>query len=919
MAMVPGCPDDLELASVLCRLRTRGPAILAARKAVPLKHLRPFTRSADDWTGVGGVARPGLLATAYSETDFEVDRAALRDALEAAAGQCGVSAFERMRAVADDLGERYLRGPAAASEIEDLTRAMRDWLPFVSRARFVPFYDEVSALPELPPYRSAAEDAVAGPPAVAGPQSHDLPADRHERDLAERGDKAGLVWAAVGYVPWRGLEGGEAPADPRCRVLEGRGATSDEALREALYLRHPVLLIVQHLGPWRDRTHPALPGALVDILGLPAGPRAAAMRRIVGLCIGQCRATAFELEDELSGQVDWSKFRPLLVMAADIIAAEDAPGSVVRTLLGELITEASRSWTEADTFAARATVLAVAITIASFGVGGLLAGIVIGIVDLGFQTAAISVHEGMVEGQNLEREQFNRLAMVDASLLVASDPETARLGWWLGALSLVMLPVGVAGLAQGAAAIRRGRALGELREASVKALEAARAASRRLPSGEVGLTRFTLAGAPPVPPTPAPTRATAPSPVDAVEAPRPVDLPPAAPEVAVRSPPAAEAAAPNAAFQADRKRLEDYAAGFGGMAPLEDDLARRMAVNPNAFARLQGEWRKLGFIRKSYDFLDEAITRGTARAAGRDPDAALARARASRAMRQALDRTTVPASPLTTGSPAVVRPPRGRPAALGSRETFIGPVRQKTWSLAPERWKRVVIDPEHPPDLVPNGIVLEFPNGERVWRTAGDEPATVIESMLGPSSKRKYFERAYFRRGEMDPSYATSRMELAHSQGQGTGFESFYAIAYAPSDVNQILQNLGIEEFLRILHENQLRGVTYKLVTTTSLHSRSLRLKQITYRVEAVFGGENRTVLTTGIRVEGSAEKPLVSLAEDLTYVDPEAFSHLPMNDLPVAIADRRREMFARLVQKWASFTKSKTAKAKAAKGAAVE
>lgn len=913
--MVPGCPDDLELASVLCRLRMRGPAILAARKAVPLRHLRPFTRSDDDWAGVSGIVRSGLLATAYLEANFEVDREALRSALEAAAGQCGVSAFERMRAVADALGERYLRGPAAASEIEDLTRAMRDWLPFVSRARFVPFYDEASVLPELPPHRPAVGEAAVSPSAAAAPQSPVLPADRHERELAERGDKLGLVWAAVGYVPWRALEGGEVAADPRHRVLLGHGGIGDEALREALYLRHPVLLIVQHLGPWRDHTHPALPGALVEILGLPAIPRAAAIRRIVGLCIGQCRATALELEDELAGRVDWSKFRPLLVMAADIIAADDAPGSVVRTLLDELIAEASRAWTDADDFAAKATVLAVALAIASFGVGGLLAGIVIGIADLGFQTAAISVHEGMVEARNLEREEFNRLAMVDASLLVASDPETARLGWWLGALSLVMLPVGVAGLAQGAAAIRQGRALGETREAAMKALEAARAASRRLSSGEVGVTRFTLAGDPPVLPPPPSAGAAARSPLEAVEASRPVELPPAAAEVAVQSPPVAEAVAQSAAYLADRKRLDDYAAGFGGLERLEDDLARRMAGNPNAFVPLKGEWRKMGFIRKDYDFLDEAITRGMARATGRDPDTALASARAGKAMRQGLDRSIAPASSLTTVGPAVVRPPRGRPAALGSRETFIGPIRQKAWSLAPERWKRVVIDPENPPDLVPNGIVLEFPNGERVWRTAGDEPATVVESVLGPSSKRKYFERAYFRRGEMDSSYAKSRMELAHAQGQGTGFESFYAIAYAPSDVNQILQNLGIEEFLRILHDNQLRGVTYKLITATTLHPRSLRLKQITYRVEAVFGGEGRTVLTTGIRVEGSVEKPLISLAEDLTHVDPEAFSHLPMNDLPVAIVDRRREMFDRLVQKWASFGKPKAVSAKTAKG----
>ena len=49
----------------------------------------------------------------------------------------------------------------------------------------------------------------------------------------------------------------------------------------------------------------------------------------------------------------------------------------------------------------------------------------------------------------------------------------------------------------------------------------------------------------------------------------------------------------------------------------------------------------------------------------------------------------------------------------------VSPTGSKVISDAPTDWQIVLIDPKNPPDIVPDGVVLEFPTGERVWRTEG--------------------------------------------------------------------------------------------------------------------------------------------------------------------------------------------------------
>ena len=214
---------------------------------------------------------------------------------------------------------------------------------------------------------------------------------------------------------------------------------------------------------------------------------------------------------------------------------------------------------------------------------------------------------------------------------------------------------------------------------------------------------------------------------------------------------------------------------------------------------------------------------------------------------------------------------------------------------APIDWPIVRIDPKHPPDVVPPGVVLEFPTGERVWRTLGEDGGIVIESKLGAGVSRKDFEAAYFSRKEMEvPGYVKSDLERAHSQGAGTGFEAPFAIPYAPREVNQTLQNLGIEEYLRLLRDNQPEGVVFGLMTNTRVHPDTRRLSLIEYTVTATYKGERRTLFNTGIRVEGTLEQPVVTIAGDLTSVHPQALESLPLDDLAESMLQRRLDMIAR-------------------------
>jgi len=172
---------------------------------------------------------------------------------------------------------------------------------------------------------------------------------------------------------------------------------------------------------------------------------------------------------------------------------------------------------------------------------------------------------------------------------------------------------------------------------------------------------------------------------------------------------------------------------------------------------------------------------------------------------------------------------------------------------APNFYRRVAPTVPDPP------VVLEFPDGSRVWRATPGGPLE-HEATLGRSLGRADTERAMYSAGEHGNLPAGPKYQRAHTAGQGTGFESPYGILYAPEFVNQTLQNDGIETFLRGVVSGARTDETFRVLATTRPHPGTLRLATIDYTLVLV----NRTggveeIASYSIAVSRSAEHPVVT------------------------------------------------------------
>lgn len=130
----------------------------------------------------------------------------------------------------------------------------------------------------------------------------------------------------------------------------------------------------------------------------------------------------------------------------------------------------------------------------------------------------------------------------------------------------------------------------------------------------------------------------------------------------------------------------------------------------------------------------------------------------------------------------------------------------------------------------------------------------VIQSRVAAPPGRLGFERQFFPGVEV----GLTGWERAHSQGNITGRESPHGIRYAPREVNQAFQRLGIERFIRELFEELRPGVELWLTTVTYTHPGTLRLKEIQYRVDAKVRAASRPLFEASIEVEDSRDNPKV-------------------------------------------------------------
>ena len=140
--------------------------------------------------------------------------------------------------------------------------------------------------------------------------------------------------------------------------------------------------------------------------------------------------------------------------------------------------------------------------------------------------------------------------------------------------------------------------------------------------------------------------------------------------------------------------------------------------------------------------------------------------------------------------------------------------------------------------------------------TQGIDTTTKFVGKLGLGVERRGYERRFF----SGVHFGLEGWQRAHSQGAGTGSESPEGIRFAPEEVNQAYQNRGIEQFLRDLVDRKPPGVDLWLTTETSTHPRTLRLKEIAYRVDAVKDGQSVCLFEASIAVSNDTEAPRVTI-----------------------------------------------------------
>jgi len=188
--------------------------------------------------------------------------------------------------------------------------------------------------------------------------------------------------------------------------------------------------------------------------------------------------------------------------------------------------------------------------------------------------------------------------------------------------------------------------------------------------------------------------------------------------------------------------------------------------------------------------------------------------------------------------------------------------------VSPKKFKSVddLRDKARNVDSLKNGDFIEINGKHKIWQDK--DGAIYHDSEVGDSlGSRAGTEKEFFSAGDSGIE-GLEGMERAHSLGQGTGFESPFGIRSAPKLVNQLLQNQGIEELIRTLHASlKASGNKVRVKTRTKTHNASLRLKEITYKLEITTSkGKAVPLFEYAIEV-GNKGLPNPSVADGITYV----------------------------------------------------
>lgn len=189
--------------------------------------------------------------------------------------------------------------------------------------------------------------------------------------------------------------------------------------------------------------------------------------------------------------------------------------------------------------------------------------------------------------------------------------------------------------------------------------------------------------------------------------------------------------------------------------------------------------------------------------------------------------------------------------------------------------------------------VYQFGDGElRVWRTPAteDEPAGRIiqSSLVGKGQERKELEENMFSQGEsyertastpLGPQaagYHGPALERGHLHGAGLGVESPFGIGLVPREVNQTLQNRGIERWMRRLRDALPPGAELIYSTDVSWHQTSNRHSRIGYKLDVIIQGKRVPFAEFAIHIEADPPGTPAPQRRGTTgiFVSPLEFRH---------------------------------------------
>lgn len=218
-----------------------------------------------------------------------------------------------------------------------------------------------------------------------------------------------------------------------------------------------------------------------------------------------------------------------------------------------------------------------------------------------------------------------------------------------------------------------------------------------------------------------------------------------------------------------------------------------------------------------------------------------------------------------------------RPSAAPLEGAPIAGSPGKTWkvrNVAPDEIRLATVKNEtywQFPDLV-EGEVLVFPSGYRVWKQPGGaivEEATVTTSVSGSRAATRG-ESGLHTAGDMSAEHAAAGTHRAHGAGApGLGFDAPYGVVHAPKAVNLVLENMGLERFVRGLRDNAPDGVQYLYRTTT--YKTGVNLQQRVYRISAVADGQVHDMYEFAIRMkpgEGLGDEAVEFLEKEIEVFD---------------------------------------------------